>query len=233
MAKIKVKKTDIFGAAPVANTAEVEAAKAEDVGDKLQITFGTELETLAAISTLQKALTVAYKAVEETVKGRVADEFASTGFATKRKPENFIAVSGPAHSGCELRRRASNRPLTTDEASYLENNGLELQTVVTGTPEQYFFNPKAIADRATREKVSAALAGITFSDGPLIMKQEAVETTTKIVKEDVLATAAAAAKSVADLKMMYGIVSTTALRPTFNGGLDRILNSIHKAGISL
>jgi hypothetical protein len=164
---------------------------------------------------LIKSLSALGDTYDAKVKAKMAEEFATMALAKGKRPINFIGVSSKAEASCELRRRASNNPLTSEEISLLEAADVPVaQDVIREEiPERYFFNPEIVADATLAAKISAALSSIPELAGQeIIIRQPMQEALYKTIVGDDALDAVGATKDLELIKELLPIVSSLSIR---------------------
>lgn len=171
-----------------------------------------DVELLASIDAITKALGALKKTVESSVKEDMMDLFVETGMATKNAPKAFDAHEGDATVNCQLRKRASNRALTDEEVSFVTANGVSVETVVA-KEATYLFNPKYANDSKMLEEVSGKLEGLDLPADLIIYQTEekSVVTTGDSIRE------VFANNNDAELiKRLLEVVAVGAVKPNLN-----------------
>lgn len=217
---------DIFATAPAAPSTE-KKAKGKKAKPELQI--GTNLDVLAAADAIAKTLEGVQSAYSTMVKNTMSKHFASEGTTLGRRPENVRGIGDHSSASLELKKRDSRLALTTEEVTYLEEAGVEVEEKVT-QEERFFFNEAILADPILRAKVSAAFALIEFGDITPIVKQEKV--VSKIVSDESIEQAFKD-KTPEQAEKLTAIVGTLAIKPTFAGTLREAIEVLETAGVTL
>lgn len=187
-------------AAKAAPLPKVEKAKKE----KTEITI-VDLENLAQIDALMKALSGAKAAIEMSVKSQSFDQFIKTT-GDGKLPVSFRGIEGSASASMEMRKRSTASALTADEVALLALNNVAVHTQVS-VQELFVVNPAYASDSKMLEKVSKAIEKIAGVPEDFIQMQ--AEKSTQVVSEETFA-AAFAGKVNPDV---VRIVSTLAVKP--------------------
>lgn len=180
------------------------------------------METYASLIAVGDQIDTLAKSIGAKIKANMAIEFIKTGMKGGRTPENFKGVEGVAKGSCELRRRASNRPLSADEIALLNQHDIptvEDDVVV----ETYIINPAYAADEDMLLKISKALEGVPGLPEDFILHQSQKKTT--VTAESV--NAVFALKDAKVIASLIPLVATLALKPVMSD-LDRAFELVGK-----
>lgn len=184
MAKTK----SIFTTAKVVKVKE--EVKTSKANGKREVDLGTELNIVAAISSLTDTLETIKATMDAELKAKMTAEFVAEAVKIQRKPDSFKGTSTQSSASCELRKRSTRSVLKPDEVKILQKYGIGTETKIVKDeiPQHYFFNPKAFEDPKLVEKISNRLEGLTTDDGEgLVMLQEGREAVkSEVVGADVL-----------------------------------------------
>ena len=219
---------DLFGSAPVVKLKEEPEVKSNNLPFE-------DVEALTACDYVTDTIAGVRSLLESSVKAQATQHFVSKGITKKSRPDNFKAEEGKGITGCEFRKRGSNRPLSADEIKTLRAYSIEPKKEETPAIEdRYFFNPKLIENPEYRAKISAALAGIDFGGEQVITKQEGTPASIKyVVTDETIDQVFKATTNEEDTATLLKIVTTMSLKPNFNGNLQEALEVIAKAGLDL
>lgn len=199
--------------------------------------IGRDLDTLAAIDAVMESLDTMRKTFYANVTDAMVDKFVEDTIITKVRPKNFRGTGEISDAACELKKRASNRPLSTEEMLVLTKHKITTETaVVTPAQEQrYFFNPEIVANAKLADKISKALSQIPELKGmQILMVQEAVEQKTAEIVNDTTFADVAKIVNPAALKDLYKIIATTSIKAKVTvQDMDTIFQTLKTAGIKL
>jgi len=149
-------------------TAEVIKApeKKDPKSDKIEHAI-KGLSDYAHVDAVIKNLTTLRETLGEDINTKMKKIF-KTG---EKRPDNFRGIDGTASASCEMRRRASSSPLTTEERAAFDAAEIPYETLDV-VPQRYIVNPKWAGDEKLLEKISAALAKIPGMPDDFIQLQE-------------------------------------------------------------
>lgn len=221
MAKAKSPKTEAAAAPAVnlfaaANAAPIAVKTAsEKKSKKPQVAMDENLDRLAAIDNIMKALE-ARKAVYETnVKNSMKNYFVVEGLRLGKQPENFEGVAEKATASCELRKRSAVSKLTEDEQKLLKDNNIPFVEVADiDIPERFFFNEEILTmGPEVLQQISAALLAIPALKGMEVLKVQPAQKKSKFVTTDETIDAVCALKDMKKITDLLTVVGTMAIKP--------------------
>ena len=164
---------DLFGTAPSA--APTTKTGGGGGGGRDQIAFGADLDRLAAFKVLIDALEGPAKQLQEQLRIKSYELYATRAKGYGKHPSSFLATGKKSTASVEMRRRGSNMPINDPEVkNELTKFGIPLQENVK-VLERFVFNAEFLQDEKIRNAISAA-----FSSHPtlapiasqIIQKQE-------------------------------------------------------------
>lgn len=200
--------TDIFAAASTIDPFPIKKSSKNKERDT--VSYGNDLDLLAAIEIMIKSLKGVSDQMKEEVRERSFDEFVARGKETKAHPANFIAAGEVSEASIEMRRRGSNIPLSEEIKEELVRLKLPVQENVK-IEDRYVFNSELLANPEIRQAVSEAFSShpaLKNIAGNLIQKQVGVSTCS--VSEETLQMAAAKL-SAADYRRLLPEMTTLAV----------------------
>lgn len=191
-------------------TSTVAAAKKKS--DKVEIAL-TDLEDLASVNAVLKALDGLKVTLSESVKDQMKDQFVEAGTNVKHRPDNFRGVEGIASASCELKKRSTASKLSEEEIKLLTKNKITVD-VTESVTETFIINPKFKDDQDLLERVSEALAGVDGMPEDFIQLQEGQSKTT--VSDEALNQIFAKKPAVA--RKLLDVVGVLAIKPKLETG---------------
>jgi len=146
---------DLFGVA--AKAAPVSKPKGSGGGSgRDEISFGADLDRLAAFKVLIDALEGPAKQLQEQLRLKGYEVYADRAHAAGSHPSSFLATGDVATASVEMRRRGSNMPINDLEVKEeLAKLGIPLQENVK-VPERFVFNAELLQDEKIRNAISQA-----------------------------------------------------------------------------
>jgi hypothetical protein len=223
MAKAKSTKTE--AAAPAVNLfAAANAAPvtvktaAEKKSKKTQVAMGSDLDRVAAIDNIMKALEARKAVYEASVKASMKNYFVVEGLRRGQQPENFEGVGEKSTASCELRKRSTASKLNAEEQKLLKDNNIPFTEVADiDIPERFFFNEEILTmGPEVLQQISAALLAIPALKGKEVLKVQPAQKESKFVTTDETIDAVCALKDMNKITELLTVVGTMAIKPKLN-----------------
>lgn len=218
-----------------ASKAPVKPTKAKTAKVDPTITL-SGLEAFASICAFEKALESIKKTLEGDLKAAGVAIMVTDGIAIARRPENLKAVEGLAEASVQLRCKASNIPLSAEDAERITAHDIPLKTIDKVT-DTFIINPAYATDEKLLDKVSRALEKVPGLPEDFIQKQE-----DKVVIVDgdntlnaLFALTDDNGKPNRDLiEGLLPLVTSTSIRPKLNAELETAIENVASLlGVSL
>ena len=218
---------NIFATAPVIKT-ESKKSKADN-----RPVFAVEgLGELAVINVLIATLGSLKAEVEERVKGQGFDIYVDQAEKTRDKVEAFNLVDERATGQYQFKKRSSTSALSDAEIELLESFKIpvEKNKKVEG---RFVFNPEALADPATAQKISNALTKIPELKGLNIVSwQDEISNT--VVSDGAIEQACKTVKGHDKLVEVLRVIGVEALKTKFDSEeIKDAFEFLAKKGIKL
>lgn len=220
MAKAKSPKTEaatpavnLFAAANAAPIAIKTTS--EKKSKKPQVAMDENLDRLAAIDNIMKALEARKTVYETNVKTMMKNYFIVEGLRLGQQPENFEGVGQKATASCELRKRSAVSKLNEEEQKLLKDNNIPFTEVADiDIPERFFFNEEILTmGPEVLQQISAALLAIPALKGMEVLKVQPAQKKSKFVTTDETIDAVFALKDMKKITELLDTVSTPAVKP--------------------
>jgi hypothetical protein len=222
--------SNLFAQATVVKEEKITKKK----GEKERVEIGTDLDMVAGIKAFQDQLKGVYEVYYQKVTEKMREHFVDEAVKTGRRPESFRGIGAVSEASCELRTRSTTSALSPAEVAVLKDNNISVDKVpvVEEIPERFFFNPALILDDKLAQKISDALESIPELKGKeIIMRQEARAPEFKMVVAEGSFDSVAQIKDVAVVKQLMEIIGTTAIKPSYKGSLNIIVEILKKTGV--
>lgn len=146
---------DLFSAAPIDPMSKVK--KKAKTAERERISFGSDLDKLAAIKTLAEALEGLGDQLEGELKVRARGVYAEDATTSKSHPSSFIAEGEVSSASVEMRKKASNQPLGEQILPVLEGFKIPFEKKVK-VEARYTFDDQLLSNPEVRKAVSEALS---------------------------------------------------------------------------
>lgn len=202
------------------------APKAKKPGKSKPEIAINDLETLASIDAVVKALEALRGTVESSVKGQMHDQFVAAGMDRGSKPDSFRGVEGNASASCEIRKRSTRSVLSSADVELLTKHGVEVE-VLEDVAETFVINPDYAGDGELLGKISEALSGIDGLPEDFIQHQAGV---TRTVASNKTVDQVFAQKDEQVVRDLMKVVTTLAVKPKLEtddlGKAMEMLNSM-------
>lgn len=211
-------------------TAKVTTKPTSKKPAKPELKMGDELDTLAAIRALSKALEGLQASVESEVKKKSLDAFVGAGINLEKRPENFRGISTLASASLELKKRSSASALREDEVEVLRQHKIS----VTEGDATFYFNPLILQSESAMKKVSAALEKVDLSKDigttDIILQNPGKTTVAETSLDEVFG---GNFKPVV-VERLLGIVATLSVKPKLNvNDIDSAFKILKDNGLDL
>lgn len=205
-----------------AETVTVDVKKpGEKKNAKAQVAMGADLDEVARIDALVKALEGRKKAAEGRLKAKILEAFIVTSANKGERPDNFVGVGAVSTASCENRKRSTASALTDEEVEIITKAGLPIgEEVSLDIPGRFFFNEEVLAlGDAVLEKISSALGKIKELDGIDVIKYQAPQKTSKPVVTDETIAELCKTRDISLIGKLAPMVTVQALKAKLNDGV--------------
>jgi hypothetical protein len=222
--------SNLFAQAAVVKEEKITKKK----GEKERVEIGTDLDMVAGIKAFQDQLKGVYDVYYQKVTEKMREHFVDEAVKTGRRPDSFRGIGGFSEASCELRTRSERSALSPAEVAVLTDNKIPVDkvSIVEEIPERFFFNPDLILSELLTQKISEALEGIPELKGrTIIMKQEKRAPEYKMVVAEGSFDEIAKIKDKEVVGQLMEIIGTTAIKPSYKGSLDTIIDILRKTGV--
>lgn len=200
---------NIFAAAAAKPTAAPEKASKSKTPE---VVLGADLDELAALSSIIKALETKFKAKLEVVKAAGNAHFVEEGAKLGRRPQNFKGIAKQSTASVQLKEKGAASKINEDEMKILDAN--KIPYTKRTEPGVFYFNPELNGNSELLGKISKALNKIDELDGIEVIKFRPEETVHVVDEASIDALFATEDSEV--IAKLLPMVSTTAVSPKLN-----------------
>lgn len=206
----------LFGATALAAPKPKKVAKRGQ--DREHIDMGTDLDYLAAIGVVTKALDEMQKTLRAEQQRLALAHFSERMVERRTKPDAFIGTGKKCEAYVGVTRKGSNRPLDEETVARLQKMKVPVSEV-EAVPERLVINPDILKDQKTLRVLAEAIQNTKELEGvPVILKQEAQSSF--VTNDETLPALARAVKNVDQAEEMLPKVAGITIGKFQIGGLD-------------
>jgi len=217
---------DAFANAEVIPNATAPKSKTKKDRPEFDVKGLTNLAACRAVMAMLKGAEETFKA---PIDARIFELYVDRAFATKSVPVNFTGIDevmdkdgkkqiASASGSCEMKKRSTASPLSTDECTILDNLKIPYENVVVtpAIPERYFIDEELVQDADVRNAISEAIAKHPKLKGLTIIKKQApAEAVTKNVVTDASVIAACQLQDRDKMERACKVVVGTSVKTVF------------------
>lgn len=143
------------------------------------------LDEYAALDVVEKTVKALKDSTRASLESQGRALFVEEGSRTRKRPDSFRGYDGDSEASIELRRKASNQPLSEEALTALSAESIPTTEVVDQI-ETFIINPERLEWLMTNSaKVSAALTKVPGFPEDLFMRQSS--TVKHVASDDTLA----------------------------------------------